>query len=73
MTKTIVVLAAESQEALERLGADVEDIYCETIKQAKQRARYLLTDDYMRDSETSEPLGYSQVRVNGEVVADYFR
>jgi hypothetical protein len=71
--KKITVLAAVSQEALERLGADVEDTHLDTLREAKARARYVLTDEFMRACESSQPLGYSQVRLNGEVVADYFR
>jgi hypothetical protein len=70
--KQITVLAALSQDALELRGADVEDTGLETVASAKQRARYVLTEEYRRITEASERLGYAQVVVNGEVVADYF-
>lgn len=69
MTKRITALAATSQESLERDAFEVE---CETIAQAKKRAKYYLTKEYMNDIESSTQLGYSQVLVNGECLYDYF-
>ena len=70
--KTILVLAAVSQEALERRGADVDDTQCDTIAEAKRRAKHYLTEDWMHRCETSTRLGYAQVLVNGECLYDYF-
>ncbi len=71
MEKRIVVLAAVSQEQLENNGCDVEQ-ECETIAQAKKRAKYYLTAEYMNAAESTTMLRYAQVRVNGECLYDYF-
>lgn len=72
--KQITVLGFSSQEDCQLGGgACVEDFHCDTIAEAKRRARYILTDDFMRMGEMSEPLGYSQVLVNGECHSDFFR
>jgi hypothetical protein len=71
MNKEIVVLAARTQDALEN-GADVEDTHCQTVAEAKERAKYYLTKMYMRASESTVQLGYSQVLVNGKCEYDYF-
>lgn len=73
MEKIIAILAARTQEDLETKGADVEEIHFQTIGEAKQRARYLLTEEYQRITESSYQLGYAQIRVNGHVSRDYFR
>lgn len=70
--KIIKVVAASSLESLENDGADVEDCNIETIKAAKDRAKYLLTEEFRIASESSQRLGYARVLVNGECVADYF-
>lgn len=69
--KLILVIAAVSQERLESDGCDVEH-ECETIAQAKERARYYLTEEYMHSCESTTMLGYAQVRVNGHVRHDFF-
>jgi len=69
--RRIKVLAAASQEALEATGADVEFEF-DTLADAKRRAKYYLTDDYRQVCNVTECLGYAQVLVDGEVVADYF-
>ncbi len=69
--KKIVVLAATSQYALEQKGADVDEI-CDTIAQAKKRAKYFLTEEFMNACETTTRLSYSQVLVNGECLYDFF-
>jgi uncharacterized protein (DUF169 family) len=70
--KQITVLAATTQESLERSGADVEQTHCETIAEAKRRARYYLTDDYRIACESTVLLGYAQVLVNGKCHSDFF-
>lgn len=46
----------------------------DTLKEACARARYLLTDEFRRSCEMSEPFHYAQVcKANGEVVKDFFR
>ena len=71
MEKTIIVLAAVDQHSLQFKGADVEETHCETVGEAKARAKYVLTTEYQRITESSQKLGYSQVIVNGVCVADY--
>lgn len=70
--KTITILAASSHDALQAKGADVEEKHCETLAEARKRAKYLLSEEYRIRSEASERLGYSQVVVNGECISDYF-
>jgi hypothetical protein len=73
MNNKYTVLAAWDQDDLDRSGAVIEDGY-DTLKEAKHRAKYYLTDEYQRGGEMSRPLGYSQVRNQaGECVADFFR
>lgn len=73
MSKQIVVLAATDLYTLEFKGADVEETHCETIGEAKTRAKYLLSKDYQTFAYISVQLGYSRVLVNGKCVADYDR
>jgi len=73
MRSKIIVLAAADQDALEAKGADVEDKFFDTTESARGRAQYLLTESYRLASESSSRRGYSQVRVNGECVADFFQ
>jgi hypothetical protein len=68
--RQITVLAAESQDMLESHGASVEQLF-DTIGEAKKRAKYYLTEDYMNVCESSTKLGYARVLVNGDCVADY--
>ena len=70
--KTIEVLAAVDIDTLESRGSDVWEPHCETVADAKRRARYLLTDEYRIASECSTRLGYARVVVDGVCVADYF-
>ncbi len=70
--KTITVMAAKSQGALERYGADVENSHYETVNSAINAAKRYLTEEYRLMTESSERLGYSQVLVNGEVIHDFF-
>ena len=71
MTRRIVVLAAVSQDQLEHDGCDVEQ-ECQTLAEAKNRAKYYLTEEYMQSAESTTMLGYSQVRVNGVCEYDFF-
>ena len=68
MEKTITVLAATSQDTLE---TDAFQTTWDTLKEAKARAKYYLTEEYAQVSESAR-LGYAQVLVNGECVADFF-
>ncbi len=72
MQKEIVVKAAETQEKLMNDGCDVDNNCCETVAEAKKRAKYYLTTEYMNRSESTVMMGYAQVLVNGECVADFF-
>jgi hypothetical protein len=65
----IVVQAGISQHDLENRGATVAFRF-DTLKEAKAHARYYLSPAYTRKSETSTPLGYARVLVDGEVVYD---
>jgi len=71
--KQITVAAAKTIEQSEAGQNDVWFDGFDTIAEAKKRAKYYLSDDYMRSGEMSEPLGYAQVIVDGEVHSDFFR
>jgi hypothetical protein len=73
MKMRYLVQAADSQDALESLGSNVEFEF-DTLKEAKSRARYYLTEDYRRVCEAADVLGYSRVmNADGQCVADFFR
>jgi hypothetical protein len=67
------VQAARTQQDVENGQCDAVDV-CDTKAEAVARARYLLTDEYQRVTEMSEPFGYVRVMRDGQVcVADRFR
>lgn len=68
----ILVLAAETQETLDSQGAAIDNTNCETIVEAKKKAKYYLTEEYMNVCESSTRLQYSQVWVNGDLKYDFF-
>lgn len=75
--KYYAVEAAHSQRQVEDGQCDVVD-RCDTLKEAKARAKYLLSDEAQASFEMSEPLAYARILLNGELddgccVADYFR
>jgi hypothetical protein len=72
MSKTILVRAATSQDDLVSSGATVESSH-DTIAQAKERARYYISDAYAKAAEISSALGYAQVLVNGRCAFDVKR
>lgn len=73
--KNIRVLVARSQEAVRNSCDDVRE--CDTIKEAKDFARYSLTSEYQASGEFSEPMNYAAVMADEDgrdvCVADYFR
>lgn len=69
-TKVIKVLAAINQEGI--LNDVHTETEWETIKTAKAKAKYYLSEEYMRVCESATRLGYAQVLVNGDCIADYF-
>ena len=71
MENKIVVLAAVDFDSLEAKGADMEDTHCQTVSEAKKRARYFLTEEFMNRSESTTMLTYAQVKVDGRVIADF--
>lgn len=71
MQNVITVVAAVSQEQLENDGCDVEQ-ECQTIAEAKKRAKYYLTEEYKNVAESTTRLRYAQVLVNGTVEYDFF-
>lgn len=70
--KSIQVLAAYSADQVEDSQC-VEVRECDTVKEAKDHAKYCLTEAWQRNAETSEPLGYARVVADGEIVAEYSR
>ncbi len=67
-----LVMAYENDENV-RDGCTVDSTY-DTLKQASHRAKYYLTEDYQRASESSIRLAYATVtnRFTGEIVADFY-
>lgn len=75
--KTYHVEAGHTQRQVEDCQCDVVDKY-DTLKEAKRRAKYLLTDEAQRTFEMSEPLRYARITLNGELqngccIEDFFR
>jgi hypothetical protein len=69
----IEVRAARTQKAVLDHECDLVIDSFDTIHEAKAKARYVLTDDYQRVSESHEPMRYSQVVVDGQCHSDFFR
>lgn len=69
--KSIEVRAARTQQLVLDGQCDVIQS-CETIKEAKERAKYYLTVKFADLCEVYQTLGYSQVIADGECIADYF-
>lgn len=72
----IRVLVACSVEAVDAGQCDdVRD--CDTIKEAKEFARYSLTPAYQASGEFSEPMNYARIMANEDgrdvCVTDFFR
>ena len=60
---------------LDKDGFVITEQECETVKHAKERAKYYLSPDYARGAETThEVLGTytAQVICDGEIIHDYF-
>jgi len=72
MNNQIEVRAARTQQQVLDHQCDIVQP-CDTIGEARKRAKHYLTDEYQRVIESSEPMGYAQVVVNDECLADYFR
>lgn len=72
MRKEIEVRAATTQQRVLDGKCDLVQSF-DRISDAKERAKYYLTDEYQRVTEAPEPLVYAQVIVGDECVADYFR
>lgn len=68
--KTITLLVALSREALDNDGATLSGT-CDTVKEAKIRARYYMSAKYAKRAELSEPLGFARVTIDGEVVFEW--
>lgn len=69
----IVLESAETQERVEARECTVWEDYFDTMADAKRRAKYVISDDYKRSAELSQPLGYARIMGDGECVYDFFR
>lgn len=72
----IRVLVARSMQAVD--GGQCDDVReCDTIREAKEFARYSLTLAYQQSCEMSEPMNYARVMAveggSDVCVADFFR
>jgi hypothetical protein len=70
MNKTILVQAAATQTDMEDDGPALS-MECESISEAKKRAKYYLSEKFARAAEMKEPFGYSRIVVNGEIEYDF--
>jgi len=69
--KTYTVRAYRSQDTVDQ-GSDY-DRTCDTLKEAKEAARYSVTEEFRRLGEMSEVFGYALVEnADGENVFDCF-
>lgn len=71
-TKRIEVRAGYTQSAVLNDECDVVNEF-DTIGEAKRKAKYYLTDEYQHVIESSRPMQYAQVVVNGECLCEYWR
>lgn len=60
--KKIVVESSYSRAELEEKGC-YYDVTCDTLKEAKQRAKDSLTIEFKRSGEMSEPYNYARIVV----------
>lgn len=72
-----IIEAAVTQQQVEDGQCDCSD-KCYSVKEAKDRAKYLLSDTYANMAELHNPMGYARILKNGELdngacVADFFR
>lgn len=74
MSKKIEVRAGNDQTCV--LDGQCDIIFeVDTIKEAKERAKYYVSGDYEKylGADAGEPMRYSQVTVDGEFHSDYFK
>lgn len=71
-TKQIEVVASYDQTSVLNGRGNIHQTF-DTIGEAKRYAKRCLTDEFQALIEASEPQRYSQVIVDGDCVADYFR
>jgi hypothetical protein len=69
---SIIVRAFQSQSDFDNNSGCVVEFTFDTIKEAKARAKYYLTEEYRKSSEAADRLQYSQVVADGQCVADFF-
>lgn len=69
--RKIEILAARTMQAV--LDGQCEIVEsADTLKEARGRARHLLTEEFQHLGEMSEPLRYVQITVDGSVHSDFF-
>ncbi len=72
--ENIRVLVGRTQDAVNSRDNQCDDVReFDTIKEAKDFAKYALTDAYQQSGEMSQPMGYSAVMRGDECLYDYFR
>ena len=59
-------------EELEANGYVYIDEMCQTLAEAKRRAKYCLTEDFRISGEMSEQFDYACVWADGEILWDFF-
>lgn len=69
--KKITIKAASTRQALETHGADLVETHLDTMKAARARVRHLLSREYARLAEMSDPFGFAQIEVGGVVDEEF--
>lgn len=65
------VKAARTQEKVEAGQCDVS-CAADTLKEAKAKAKYMLSEEWARAAEMSEPFGYVAIVRDGELIDELF-
>ncbi len=65
-----ILEAATTQEKVESGQCDLIQEF-DSIKEAKLRAKYVLTENFAQNNEMKEKFGYARIMVDGECRADY--
>lgn len=55
-----------------RNGYDA-DSPADTLREAKRRAKHLLSDEYQKLTESEQPMSYVQILKGRDVIVDYWR
>ena len=67
------IVCAANQDQLEKDGYTAEN-EADSIKEARRKAKYMLSDEFQTSNELSQPMTYVQIKNRtGKVEEDFFR